>query len=102
MTTTLSRLEPVLTWRTSRYSNGGDNCVQWAPHPGAMIVRDSKIPTARRSRSAVSSGWCSSPMPSAAALVTSSRSSCAARWASRFSASAACRVAAGQAADGTR
>jgi hypothetical protein len=36
--------ELVLVWRTSRYSNGGDNCVQWAPHPGGMIVRDSKDP----------------------------------------------------------
>lgn len=44
MTTTLPRPELVLAWRTSRYSNGGDNCVQWAPHPDGMIVRDSKDP----------------------------------------------------------
>lgn len=44
MTTALSRPELLLVWRTSRYSNGGDNCVQWAPHPDGMIVRDSKDP----------------------------------------------------------
>lgn len=33
-----------LPWRTSRYSNGGDNCVQWAPSPHGIVLRDSKDP----------------------------------------------------------
>jgi hypothetical protein len=29
-------------WHTSSYSNGGDACVEVAPAPDAVLVRDSK------------------------------------------------------------
>lgn len=42
MTTEASR--PV-TWQKSRYSNGGDNCVEWAHlSDGQVAIRDSKDP----------------------------------------------------------
>ncbi|MBV9143189.1 MAG: DUF397 domain-containing protein [Pseudonocardiales bacterium] len=36
--------ELVSPWRKSRYSNGGDNCVEVATWRGGIILRDSKDP----------------------------------------------------------
>lgn len=33
-------------WRTSSYSSNGENCVEVAPVPDRMLVRDSKCPEA--------------------------------------------------------
>lgn len=35
---------PVLVWRTSRYSTGGDNCVRWTRLANSILVGDSKNP----------------------------------------------------------
>jgi Domain of unknown function (DUF397) len=39
-----TQLDHVLPWRKSRYSNGGDNCVEWVPGPHGIMLRDSKDP----------------------------------------------------------
>jgi len=33
-----------IAWRTSSYSGGSGNCVQVAPAPGRVLVRDSEVP----------------------------------------------------------
>ncbi|MGH3430847.1 MAG: DUF397 domain-containing protein [Pseudonocardiaceae bacterium] len=33
-----------IVWHTSSYSGNGGNCVQVAPTPGRVLVRDSKDP----------------------------------------------------------
>jgi hypothetical protein len=33
-----------IVWHTSSYSNGGDACVEVAPAPDRVLVRDSKDP----------------------------------------------------------
>jgi hypothetical protein len=35
-----------MQWRTSSYSGNGENCVEVAPVPDRMLVRDSKCPEA--------------------------------------------------------
>ena len=39
-----------IVWHTSSYSVGNGDCVQVAPAPGAVLVRDSKDPTTRPDR----------------------------------------------------